>query len=75
MMSSLSVYLGNAAVDKWYKKWYYAHARDVVKEKNATVKDPVIEYIPTREFYHRYVDILLVCAILVKAYTHSPNNV
>eukprot|EP01138_Halocafeteria_seosinensis_P010458 gb/GECG01010678.1/.p1 GENE.gb/GECG01010678.1/~~gb/GECG01010678.1/.p1 ORF type:complete len:376 (+),score=31.78 gb/GECG01010678.1/:1-1128(+) len=59
-------------VDKWYKKWYYAHALDIVKEQNATVDDPVVEYIPTRQFYHRHTKSIFWEGELILPFGNHP---
>lgn len=38
---------------RWYKPWFHRHVEDTVL-KPSTDGSPVIEYVPTRDYYHRH---------------------
>lgn len=36
-------------IGKWYKPWFFAHVRNILKKREKTH-----EYVPLREYYHRH---------------------
>lgn len=38
---------------RWYKPWFHRHVKENILDKT-TDGSPVVEYVPTRDYYHRH---------------------